>query len=135
MAMSRTSSGPGVVVYGTPGGIVPFENTGVVQFGEHPPVSVAEARRRAEEQALKLREQQREIEVQREMNDERYRRHQIEQFERARRESAPYPNINLIPTMSNNDDLQNMVGGSRPRGMSAPETEGPVGLGVRMPKY
>ena len=134
MSMSRSSSGPGVAVQGNPGGIVPFDNPDVVQFGEHPPVSVAEARMRAEEQALKLREQQREIEVLREMSDERYRRHQIEKYERSRRESAPYPDINLIPTSSDNAALQNMVRGNRPRGISAPEREEPMGLGVRIPQ-
>ena len=135
MSMSRSSSGPGVAVEGTSTGIVPFDNyPGSVQFGEHPPISVQEAR-------LRTREMQREKEALRELNEERYQQRIIQDYERARergerRESAPYPDINLIPTGSDKMELEGMVrsgsGGGRPRGASAPEMDAPVGLGLRM---
>lgn len=134
MTMSRSSSGPGVAVEGASTGIVPFENyPGSVQFGEHPPISVQEAR-------LRTRELQREKEALRELNEERYLQRINREFERAkergeRRESAPYPDINLIPTGSDTMELEGMAqsgGGRRPRGSSAPEMEDPVGLGLRM---
>ena len=129
MTMSRSSSGPGVAVEGTTStGIVPFENYpgSSVQFGEHPPVSVQEARLRT----LRARELQREQEVLRELNEQRDWQERAE-----RRESAPYPDINLIPTGSDRMELEGMVrgvSGLRPRGASAPEMEDPVGLGLRM---
>ena len=134
MSMSRSSSGPGVAVEGASTGIIPFDNyPGSVQFGEHPPISVQEARRRT-------RELQREQEALRELNEERIRQRMIDDVERSRergerRESAPYPDINLIPTSSDRMELEDMVrSGSRgrPRGASAPEMEDPVGLGLRM---
>ena len=137
MTMSRSSSGPGVAVEGTSTGIVPFDNyPGSVQFGEHPPISVEEARSRV----LRTRALQREQEALRELNEERYLQRVIQDSERAkergeRRESAPYPDINLIPTESDRMDLEGMVrsgSGGRPRGASAPEMEDPVGLGLRM---
>ena len=131
MTMSRSSSGPGVALEGTSStGIVPFDNIypGSVQFGEHPPVSVQEARLRT----LRARELQREQEALRELKEERDRQERGE-----RRESAPYPDINLIPTGSDRMELEGMVrngsgSGGRPRGASAPDMEDPVGLGLRM---
>ncbi len=134
MSMSRSSSGPGVAVERTSTSIVPFDNyPGSVQFGEHPPISVQEARSRT-------RELQREQEALRELNDERYRQRRIQDYQQAReggerRESAPYPDINLIPTGSDRMELEGMVrsgSGGRPRGRSAPDMEDPVGLGLRM---
>ena len=127
MTMSRSSSGPGVAVEGTSTGIVPFDKyPGSVQFGEHPPISVEEARLRTRQLH---REQQ---EALRELTEERYRQRIIQD---ARRESAPYPDINLIPTDSDRMELEGMVrsgSSGRPRGASAPEMEDPVGLGLRM---
>ena len=124
MSMSRSSSGPGVAVEGTSATIVRFDNyPGSVQFGEHPPISVQEAR-------LRTRQLQMEQEVLRELKEERDRQERGE-----RRESAPYPDINLIPTESDRVELEGMVqsgSGRRPRGASAPEMEDPVGLGLRM---
>lgn len=55
-SMSRSSSGPGVAVEGQPGGIVAFSpRPGFVQFGEHPPTSIEEAKRRAWEYERRLR--------------------------------------------------------------------------------
>lgn len=134
MSMSRSSSGPGVAIDGGSTGIVPFDNyPGSVQFGEHPPISVEEAR-------LRTRELQREKEALRELNEERYRQQRIHDYEQLRekgerRENAPYPDINLIPTASDRMELEDMVrsgSGGRPRGASAPEMEDPVGLGLRM---
>ena len=50
--MSRSSSGPGIRIEGLPGdalGIVRFDEAGVMQFGEHSPFSIEDARRRTQE--------------------------------------------------------------------------------------
>lgn len=64
--MSRSSSEPGVAISDAPGGIVPFEDVGSVQFGEHQPIGFEEARRRTW-----LR--QRESEALREVDEEKER--------------------------------------------------------------
>lgn len=146
MSMSRSSSGPGVAVERTPGSvptIVGFENPGSVQFGEHQPISVEEARRRTLDLEVRLRERQREIEAIKQLNEKRIEENGMREWEEARargeegprRESAPYPDINLIPTQSNDRALQGMVEGSaiaRPRGYSGPTRDGAVGLGLHM---
>jgi len=146
ISMSRSSSGPGVAVERTPGSlptIVGFEHAGSVQFGDHPPLSVEEARRRTLAHELRLRERQREIEALKDINQQRYQENRIRNWEEARvrgeedqrRESAPYPELNLIPTQSDDRALQGMVDTrpiARPRGHSAPVKEQTVGLGLRM---
>ena len=111
--MSCSSSGPGIAISDAPGGIVPFEDVGSVQFGEHQPISFEEARRRTW-----LR--QRELEALKEMNEERERERERERGRRGqawegRRESAappPYPVDNTIPTE------EAIVGGmARPGGL------------------
>lgn len=49
LSMSRSSSGPGIRIDGYSGnglGIVSFDAAGLMQFGEHVPISIEEARRR-----------------------------------------------------------------------------------------
>lgn len=130
--ISRSSSGPGFAVERTPGSlptIIGFDNhPGSVQFGEHPPVSVEEARRRTLEHEVRLRERQREMEAVNEINEQRNQENRM-------REGVPYPENNLIPTQSDSHALQGMVDQrpiARPRGYSAPMVDQGVGLGVRM---
>ena len=134
MSMSRSSSGPGVAVSDAPGGIVPFDSAGSVQFGEHKPISLEEARQRTWEHEVKLRERHGGMEALKEVDEERWRQRKIEEWERqkgrvvqevdGRRESAPYPENSLIPTEDG------IVRGGRPRGLSAPNVDEAVGLGV-----
>lgn len=134
MAMSRSSSGPGVAVSDAPGGIVRFEKAGSVQFGEHQPISLEEARRRTLEHEARLRERRGEMEALKEVDEERWRQRRVEEWERqkgrvmqegdGRRESAPYPESNLMPTE------EGIVRGTGPRGLSAPNMDEAVGLGV-----
>ncbi len=136
MSMSRSSSGPGVAVSDAPGGIVRFDSAGSVQFGEHRPISLEEARRRTWEYELRLRERRREMEALEEVDEERWRQRRVEEWERqkgmltqvgdGRRESAPYPENSLIPTE------EGIVRGGRPRGLSAPNMDEAVGLGVNL---
>ena len=110
MSMSRSSSGPGVAISDAPGGIVPFEDAGSVQFGEHQPISFDEARRRTELHEARLRERLR----------------------RTKENAAPpppppYPVDNIIPTE------EAIVGGNAgPGGLGAPyaNVDDAVGLGV-----
>lgn len=137
-SMSRSSSGPGVAISDAPGGIVRFDSAASVQFGEHQPISLEEARRRTWEHEVRLRERhQGEMDPVKEVDEGRWRQRGVDEWERQkggvvleedrRRESAPYPEMNLIPTE------EGMVrGGSRPRGSSAPDREEGVGLGVRL---
>lgn len=88
--MSRSSSGPGFAVDGELGlGIA----RGVVQFGEHEPVIVEAARRRAMEHEQSLRHVR---------DDSRGRGRRREQGrddgQDPRSRSRPYPNVNYIPT-------------------------------------
>lgn len=128
-AMSRSSSGPGIAISEAPGGIVRFENARSVQFGEHQPIDFEDARRRTSQQEEKLRDSNRRREMQtlREVDEEgRWRQMKIEEWERqkgsgiperdGRRESAPYPENNLIPT----------------EGLSASNMAEAVGLGLNL---
>ena len=136
MSMSRSSSGPGVAVSDVPGGIVRFDRAGSVQFGEHQPISLEEARHRTWQHEVRLRERHREMEALKEVDEERWRQRRVEEWERqkervvqegeGRRVSAPYPETNLIPTE------EEVVGRSRPRGLSAPNMDDAVGLGVNL---
>ena len=143
-SMSRSSSGPGVAVSG---GIVHFDDAGSVQFGEHQPISLEEARRRTGLYEARLRERHREMEALREIDEERWRLRRGQELERGRekgdlvtqrggggeevrmrRESAPYPENNLIPT-------EEESAGSKPRGLSTPgmnDNAVGVGLGLRL---
>lgn len=118
-SMSRSSSGPGLAIEGTPGGIVRFEDAGSVQFGEHQPISMEEARRRMGEHEVHLQERQRK-------GDAWERR---EEADSRRGSSAPYPEHSLIPTGSDGVALEDMVGGRRVSGNSQ---NGAVGLGMDM---
>lgn len=83
ISMSRCSSGPGVAVEGQPGGIVGFApHPGFVQFGEHPPTDIEQAKRRTEA------------------------------YERRLRQGAPYPAVNAMPKNPGSDAvvLEGMVG-------------------------
>ena len=123
-AMSRSSSGPGIAISEAPGGIVRFEDAGSVQFGEHQPIILEDARRRTSQQQEKLRDSHRHMEMQtlKEVDEEeRWRQRKIEEWERqkgfglpergGRRESAPYPENNLIPTTGvNASNMGEVVG-------------------------
>ena len=134
MSMSRSSSGPGVAVETSPGhglGIVRFDNvnTASVQFGDHAPVSVEDARRRtwAYEQSLRERERRREMEALREVDERRGEegeglRQRVGHGD-AGRESVPYPERNRIP-----EGGGEVVG----TGTNAPVVDDGVGLGVNM---
>lgn len=93
-AMSRSSSGPGFAVAGKDGelGIVRFD--GAVQFGEHEPVSVEEARRRAMDYEQRL-------EQGRDPSRGRARRREPRRNDghglRSESSSRPYPDVNLFP--------------------------------------
>lgn len=91
-AMSRTSSGPGFAVAGDfRPGIVRFD--GVVQFGEHEPVSVEDARRRAQDY------EQPQFHA-REVSRGRGRRREQRLDDGppgSRSRSHPYPEVNRIP--------------------------------------
>ena len=136
LSMSRSPSGPGLAVSDAPGGIVHFENAGSVQFGDHQPISLEEARRRTWEHEAKLRERYSNTEASKEEDEERWRQRGVEELARqkgrvmheggGRRESAPYPENNLIPTE------EGIVRGSRPKGLSAPKMDEAVGLGVNL---
>ena len=136
MSMSRSSSGPGVAVSDAPGGIVCFDSAGSVQFGEHQPISLEEARRRTWQHEVMLRERHGAMGALKEVDEKRWRQRKIEEWERqkgrvvqegdGRRESAPYPENSLIPTE------EGIVGGGRPRGSSAPNVDEAVGLGVSL---
>lgn len=57
LSMSRSSSGPGFRIDGIPGdglGLVSFDEPGLVQFGEHSPISVEDARRRTDDYKIYL---------------------------------------------------------------------------------
>lgn len=57
LSMSRSSSGPGIAISDAAGdglGIVRFEDAGLIQFGEHPPISFEDARRRAHQRRVLL---------------------------------------------------------------------------------
>lgn len=92
-AMSRTSSGPGFAVAGDFGpGIVRID--GKVQFGEHEPVSVEDARRRAldyEQPLFHARDVSR-------GRGRRREQHLNDGPQGSRSRSRPYPDINRIPT-------------------------------------
>ena len=130
-SMSRSPSGPGVAVPDAPGGIVRFDGAGSVQFGEHRPISLEEARRRTWEHERRLRERM--GAVRRDGNgDERWgptgRKDgslaQQQQQAQGRRGSAPYPEDSRMPTE------EGIVRGARPRGLSAPDVDEVVGLGL-----
>lgn len=134
MTMSRSSSGPGIAISDAPGGIVRFENAGSVQFGEHQPIIFEEAKRRTLEQEVRLRERYREMGTLQEVDEGRWRQRRVEERERqkggvvqegeARREGAPYPENSPLSTE------ESFVRGNRPRGLSAPNMDEAVGLGV-----
>lgn len=90
VTMSRSSSGPGfaVATEGLQGTV-----RGLVQFGEHEPVSIEEARRRAtdhEQRLLLVREVSR--------GRGRRREQTLDDEQNPRSRSRPYPDINRIPT-------------------------------------
>ena len=133
MSMSRSSSGPGMAISDAPGGIVRFDNAESVQFGEHQPISLEEARRRTWEHEVRLRERHGEMEALKEVDEERWRQKRVERQEaRAppegdkKRNSAPYPENSLIPTE------EGIVGGGRPIDSRAPKPDGMVGLGLHL---
>lgn len=133
ISMSRSSSGPGVAVQDPTGhglGIVRFENAGSVQFGEHHPISLEEAARRTWEHEIRLRGEELERWA-RAKEKEDQRRRSDDGMKYGRPNSAPYPDINLIPTSSDGAVLEDMVAG-RARGLSAPETEASFRMGMRM---
>lgn len=138
LSMSRSSSGPGVAVSDAPGGIVRFDSAGSVQFGEHLPISLEEARRRTREHEVRLRERMGPV---RGVDGERWVQRRDRGWEKrrnggrgqgqgqdgegeGRRESAPYPEDSLIPTE------EGVLGRGRPRGLSAPGMDEVVGLGL-----
>lgn len=158
--MSRSSSGPGVAIDdpATGLGIVRFD--GHLQFGDHAAISLEEARRRTVEHEQRLREHDAELKQRmREAAEERERLRRVgggeiggtgndgvqadaggevarEPLDRGREfeAGAPYPEVNYMPTDTDPNALDQMIGHSareRPRGsrgFSAPERE-EVGAG------
>lgn len=132
ISMSRSPSGPGVAVSDAPGGIVRFGDAGSVQFGEHQPISLEEARQRNWQREVSLRESHRHLN---EVDEQRWRWGRVEESERregrvmgegeGRRESAPYPENNLIPT-------EGIMAGGHPRGWETPNRDDAVGLRVHL---
>lgn len=127
-AMSRSSSGPGIALESpTSGlGIVRFDPSSL-QFGEHDAISLEDARRRTLQHEARLRERDREIAELRqrigEVDEERARLRRVSGRAEGRR---PYPDVNLIPTDSDEGGLERMVREGekgRPRGFSMPEAE------------
>ncbi|KAL9611006.1 MAG: hypothetical protein Q9167_004320 [Letrouitia subvulpina] len=89
--MSRSNSGPGLALDPRGLGILPFESNGVVQFGSLPEVNVEEARKRTSEWERNLgRSRERSTGGRRGRDGG----------------SKPYPDINLIPTMSSLDNME-----------------------------
>ena len=98
IGMSRSSSGPGFAVEGGLG-IVPFD--GMVQFGEHEPVIVEEARRRVFDHEQRLGHRR---DVSRGRGRRREQRR--EDGEDPRSQSQPYPDISRIPTFGDSMTVQ-----------------------------
>ena len=89
-SMSRSSSGPGIAIespnYGL--GIAPFGTK--VQFGDHEPISLEDARRRTREHEMWLREGER----QRVLEAEEWR---VQRLRDERGAETPYPRVDLMP--------------------------------------
>lgn len=96
VAMSRSSSGPGFAVAGEDGGLGIVRFDGAVQFGEHEPVSVEEARRRAMDYEQRL-EQGRDASRGRARRREPRRNDGRGPRSGSRSGSQPHPDVNLIP--------------------------------------
>ena len=112
--MSRSSSSPGLAIE-TPSqglGIVPFapgansplgspSSSYLMQFGDHAPISLEEARHRAIAHETKLREKDHEIRELRQMAEdvehEKERMKQLRNMEREHSAGAPYPAVDLMP--------------------------------------
>lgn len=134
--MSRSSSGPGIALESpTTGlGIVRFDPTSSLQFGEHDAISLEEARRRTLEHETRLRERDREIaELKAKIGEVERKASRTGSAEAgSSTTTTPYPDVNLIPTDTDEGGLQRMVEDAqgvagRPRGFSMPQAE-PVGL-------
>ena len=140
-SLSRSSSGPGVAIE-TPSqglGIVPFAPPAgpfplssspgsppplppppdypsySMQFGEHAPISLEEARRGAITHETRLRQREREIQELRQMaEDVEFQRKRMQQVRNMEREhsagATPYPAVDMMPT----------EGDGRPRSGSEP---------------
>lgn len=91
--MSRSNSGPGLALDPCGLGILPFESNGVVQFGSLPEVNVEEARRRTSEWERSLERSRERSTGGRRVRDGG---------------SKPYPDINLIPTLSSLDKMEGL---------------------------
>ena len=104
ISMSRSSSGPGMAFETADQGLGIMGFDGQVQFGEHEPVSLQDARRRTVELEQRHREQNRQNELLRQ------RMQGLDSATaRPRAGSTPYPNVNLIPTESDPVDLHSML--------------------------
>ena len=114
--MSRSSSGPGVAIdHPSQGlGIIPFgppalsssveSASSQVQFGEHAPISLEEARRRAFEHEALLKEREREIrELRQRAEDVEFERERMRALRGMegdhvdRRGRTPYPAVDMMP--------------------------------------
>ena len=116
-----------------------FDKEAVVQFGEHLPISLEEARRRTRDNEARLRERHGVMGRLEEVDEERWRRGRVDEWQRlrggggnegeGRRETAPYPETSLIPTE------EGIVRDTRPRGResgsSQKDREEAVGLGFK----
>ncbi|KAI9857649.1 MAG: hypothetical protein M1830_006369 [Pleopsidium flavum] len=127
LSMSRSSSGPGIAVEGANHGLGIAQFGGKLRFGQHEPFSVEEARQRTLEHERRLRA----------FDQGAFRPPQPlwGQGNWGGKNSGaggglgqPYPDINLIPTSSDEVVLQGYVDGRR-RGLSAPGRPGIRGLG------
>ena len=117
LSMSRSSSGPGILFdgyYGDALGIVRFDEPGLMQFGEHLPISIEEARRRTNDYERRLllrmdeeaRQQQKSVsrtpktgrQVYEEGEDDRQGDERGEREEELRRRGRiPYPDFHRVP--------------------------------------
>ena len=106
--MSRSSSGPGLALESPSGlglGIVRFDPAGQLQFGEQEAISLGEARRRTGEYEAKHRE---EAELRGRAGVARASDGSTAKL--AAGKSTPYPDINLMPTDTDEGRLGEMVG-------------------------
>ena len=121
--LSRSSSGPGIAIE-TPSqglGIVPFappadsssgspSSSHLMQFGEHTPIRLEEARMRAIAHSNRLKERDREIQELRQMAEdveyEKDRMQQLKDMERVHGAGTPYPAVDLMPDQDTSERRQ-----------------------------
>ena len=143
LSMSHSFSGPGMAIDDPAIGLGIVRFDGHLQFGEHEAISLEEARRRTLEHEQRLRDRGAKFaksaelrQSMREMDEERerLRRGGEERVdgggvdygtarERETERETPYPDVNLMPTDTDPNALQQMVRQQLRRGLSTPEGE------------